>query len=148
MSEELESTPENAGLEGALPTDPDAPLDVIQDTMENLLATADVDTVYQAPVVHGDTLIIPAAEVVAAMGFGLGAGQGMDEDTSGGSGSGGGGGGKAFSRPVAVVISSPEGVRVEPVIDLTKVALAGVTAAAFMFGMLGRLRKASRVFED
>ena len=148
MTEELEGIQDNEVLEGHLPADPEAPLDVIQDTMENLLAAADVDTVYQAPTVHGDTMIIPAAEVVAAMGFGLGGGQGMDEEGAGGTGTGGGGGGKAFSRPVAVVIASPEGVRVEPVIDLTKVALAGVTAAAFMFGMLGRLRKASQVFDE
>ena len=44
-----------------------------------------------------------------------------------------------LSRPVAVVVASPEGVRVEPVIDLTKLALAGLTAVGFMVGMMFRM---------
>ena len=52
-----------------------------------------------------------------------------------------GGGGRTFSRPVAVVIVGPEGVRVEPVMDVTKVALAALTAFGFMFSMLGRMRR-------
>jgi hypothetical protein len=38
-------------------------------------------------------------------------------------------------------------VRVEPVIDLTKIALAGITAAAFALGMLARLRNLRRNYE-
>ena len=148
MTEKLEGSPEQSDMGATSTIDPEAPLNVIQDTMEDLLTAADVNSVYQEPIVHGDTLIIPAAEVVAAMGLGVGSGEGLGEDGSGGSGSGGGGGGVALPRPVAVIIASPEGVRVEPVIDLTKIALAGLTTAAFMFGMLGRLRKAKRVYRD
>jgi uncharacterized spore protein YtfJ len=128
-------------------TDSEAALDMIQDTMETFLAAADVESVYKEPIQHGDTMIIPAAEIVAGMGFGLGHGSGRDQE-SGGGGTGGGGGGRVFARPVAVVIASPEGVRVEPVFDLTKIALAGVTAAAFMFGMLARLRNPKDALED
>jgi hypothetical protein len=46
-----------------------------------------------------------------------------------------------FSRPVAVIIASPEGVRVEPVVDVTKIALAALTAAGFMVGMLLRMNR-------
>jgi uncharacterized spore protein YtfJ len=58
-----------------------------------------------------------------------------------GKGNGGGGGGRILSRPVAVVIASPEGVRVEPVVDITKVALAGLTALGFMIGMMFRMSR-------
>jgi uncharacterized spore protein YtfJ len=63
--------------------------------------------------------------------------------TSGG-GSGGGGGGTGFSRPVAVIIASPQGVRVEPVFDITKVILAALTAVGFMIGMVARMRNPGR----
>jgi hypothetical protein len=53
-----------------------------------------------------------------------------------------------------VIILSPEGVSVEPVFDMTKIALAGITLAAFAFGMLARLgqmqskyRKMSKAIE-
>jgi uncharacterized spore protein YtfJ len=126
------NTPEESGL------------DVFQDTMEEFLAAADVRVVYGEPIEHDDTVIIPTAEVLCGLGFGVGRGSGTSADQSPdkpsmGSGSGGGGGGRILSRPVAVVVASPEGVRVEPVIDITKIALAGLTAVGFMVGMMFRM---------
>ncbi len=119
-------------------------LGVFQDTMEEFLAAADVRVVYGEPIEHEDTMIIPTAEVLCGVGFGLGSGTGTSseqnsEKPSQGTGSGGGGGGRILSRPVAVVIASPEGVRVEPVVDITKIALAGLTAMGFMVGMMFRM---------
>jgi uncharacterized spore protein YtfJ len=104
-----------------------------------------VDRVYGAPIRRGDVTIIPAAEVIAGLGFGLGFGSGADpEDVPKGevripAGGGGGGGGRTLSRPVAVVVVDPEGVRVEPVVDHTKIALAALTAAGFIFITLLRI---------
>ena len=130
----------------------DAALNLMQNTLDEFLATADVHAVYGEPVEHGDTLIIPSAEVLCAMGFGAGYGSGSNLETEGaegaapasGSGGGGGGGGRIFSRPVAIVVAGPDGVRVEPVIDVTKIALAWLTAAGFMAGMLLRLLSAKK----
>jgi len=122
-------------------------LEKIQETMDTFLASASVDAVYGEPVTQQDTLIIPAAEVVAVMGFGIGSGEGGDQEDSG-SGSGGGGGGRVFARPVAVIIAAPEGVRVEPVVDITKIAMAGLTALAFLFGLRARWRSMRRALED
>jgi len=60
-----------------------------------------------------------------------------------GVGGGGGGGGGASGRPVAVISLSEEGVRVEPVVDATKVALAFFTALGSMFFMLMKMRNAA-----
>jgi uncharacterized spore protein YtfJ len=133
MTEEMDSnTPAEAGLE------------MFQDTVEEFLAAADVRVVYGEPIQHDDTLIIPTAEVLCGLGFGVGSGSGSNavehtDKPSQGSGSGGGGGGRILSRPVAVVVASPEGVRVEPVVDITKIALAGLTALGFMVGMMFRM---------
>jgi len=122
----------------------DNSFEMVQDTMEEFLAAADVRAVYGEPIQHGDTTIIPTAEVLSGLAFGFGSGGGTGTDQNSdkpvqGSGSGGGGGGRVLSRPVAVVVASPEGVRVEPVIDITKIALAGLTALGFMVGMMFRM---------
>jgi uncharacterized spore protein YtfJ len=122
---------------------------VVHDTLENFLTAAGPQAVYHEPVKHGNTLLIPAAEVVSAMGFGVGSGMSSETGAdSGGSGGGGGGGGSVYSRPVAVIISSPEGVRVDPVFDLTKIALAGMTTGVLMFGMVARLWSLSKKIQD
>jgi uncharacterized spore protein YtfJ len=127
----------------------DNSLEMVQDTMEEFLAAADVRAVYGEPIQHGDTTIIPTAEVLSGLAFGFGGGGGTGTDQNSdkpvqGSGSGGGGGGRVLSRPVAVVVASAEGVRVEPVIDITKIALAGLTALGFMVGMMFRMSSRRR----
>jgi uncharacterized spore protein YtfJ len=125
-------------------------MDVIDLTMERFMDTASVDLVYGEPVEHGDTMIIPTAEILVGLGFGAGYGGGssgkQEEEGEGyGEGGGGGGGGRTFSRPVAIVVSSPEGVRVEPVVDITKIALGFLTAAGFMTGMILRMLSPKRM---
>ncbi|MGB6420607.1 MAG: spore germination protein GerW family protein [Anaerolineales bacterium] len=135
-------------------------LEIIQDTLGEFLLSASVEAVYGAPIKDGDALIIPAAEVLTVMGFGVGSGRGMgyaketeseedkSDEISEGAGSGGGGGGRVLSRPVAVIISTPEGVRVEPVVDVTKLGLAALTAAGFMVGMLLRMMNPRNALKD
>jgi uncharacterized spore protein YtfJ len=123
-------------------------MDTIQQNMDNFLSAAHVNAVYGAPITQGDTLIIPTAEVLSFTGFGIGGGAGTGPASENpeavspvGEGYGGGGGGRVLSRPVAVIIAGPEGVRVEPIVDVTKVGLAALTAAGFMFGMWLRMAR-------
>ena len=107
----------------------------IEHSIESFLSVADAGKVFAAAIRKGETTIIPAAEVMTGMGFGHGFGRGTETGDGAehrGGGGGGGGGGHALARPVAVVVASPEGVRVEPVIDVTKIALAALTAGGFM----------------
>ena len=123
------------------------PIETIQDVMVNFTASANVDAVYHDPIKHGDHLIIPAAEVFSVIGFGMGSG-GETGAAGGDTGSGGGGGGSVFSRPVAVIVSSPQGVRVEPVIDRTKIALAALTTGIFILGSFARLINLRRDIQE
>lgn len=129
--------------------------DDVNKTMKAFLETASVDKVYGAAVEVGDTKIIPTSENLVFMGFGAGSGYGKSEfegedsptgseGTGEGGGGGGGGGGKTLSRPVAIVIASPESVRVEPVADRTKVIMAAITAAGFVAGMFLRMSRGPR----
>ena len=138
-------------------------VEYIHNSIDNFVKSASVESVYGKPIKSGDVVIIPTAEVVCGVGFGLGMGMGSfkpeteeeegvtegerkqeDGAPSEGAGMGGGGGGYTFSRPVALVISSPEGVRVEPVLDRTKLAIAALTTIGFMMGMMGRMMRGGR----
>lgn len=112
-------------------------VDSIQDVMNHFIGTAHVSAVYGPPVQVGDTTIITTAEVVGGLGFGIGRGSGpVLEGGKEPKGYGGGGGGYIQSRPVAVIVASPDGVRIEPVVDVAKIALAALTAFGFIFSTL------------
>ena len=123
--------------------------------MEKLLAAARPGAVFGEPVTAGSYTLITASEIGAGGGFGFAGGGGLSpaatssetpaerqEDSRGGSGIGGGGG--STGRPVATIIIGPEGVRVEPVVDVTKIALAVFTTVGAMLMVLGRMRRMSR----
>jgi uncharacterized spore protein YtfJ len=122
--------------------DPNLGLNTIQNTMDTFLSAARVEAVYGAPISQGEHIVIPAAEVLSIAGFGLGAG-GSSRESAGpeGAGSGGGGGGRVLARPVAAIVISPTGVRVEPIVDRTKLGLAVLTTLGFMVGMLTRMKR-------
>jgi len=127
----------------------------LRTVLERLFAAAQV---YSEPVVSGNYTIITASEVTAGGGVGSGVGFGpaapraqkqpneegsqAEQANSGGGGIGGGGG--SMGRPVAIIIIGPDGVAVKPVFDLTKIALAGITAWTTMLAVLRRARKASK----
>jgi uncharacterized spore protein YtfJ len=117
--------------------------------MELFLSSADVHAVYAEPAVHGEALIIPAAEVLSVAGYALGSGYGTDgrETAAGGGGGGGGGGGRVLSRPVAVIVATPAGVEVKPVYDMTKIAIAAITAFGFMLATLSRMNRKNLTIE-
>jgi uncharacterized spore protein YtfJ len=122
--------------------DPTSALNTVQTTLDKFLSAANVEAVYGQPIEQGENVVIPAAEVLSVVGFGLGLGGGSQNATeaeNAGSGGGGGGGGRVLARPVAAIIMSPKGVRVEPIVDVTKIVLAVFTTLGFMVGMLTRM---------
>lgn len=128
--------------------------------MEKLFAVAQPGAVYGEPITAEGHTIITASEVSVGMAFGYGIGGGSGvacqgqgeseeepEDEGGeaaGVGSAGGGGGGSMGRPVAAITISQEGVRVDPIVDVTKIGLAFFTTIGSMFFMLSKMRQASR----
>ncbi len=90
----------------------------LPDELEALL-TSSAERVFAEPVRVGDRVVIPAARVEFSGGFG-GAPAGQVAAP---------GGGHTTARPVAVIEAGPDGVRVKPVVDVTKVVLAALGAA-------------------
>lgn len=136
------TTPPSAG---------DTSQEQIMGMAEKFFSAAQPGVVFGEPIAKGEYTIITAGEVMAGGGFGYGRGPvPQPEDGSAEAqrqepmGSGGGGGGGSTGRPVAVIVIGPEGVKIEPVFDLTKIALAGITAWGAMALALIRMNRNSR----
>jgi len=121
-----------------------------RELMDKLVAVAEPGTVFAEPVSVGDYTVITASEirVGAGMGFGGGFGEGSSDDEEGegqegsGAGVGGGAGGVSSGRPVAAIVVGPNGVHVEPIVDVTTLGIALFTTVGAMFVMLNKMRKA------
>ncbi len=114
--------------------------ELITNISERLSKTSRVDAVFGEPRTIGRKTIIPVAWV--GVGFGAGGGEGKQEKdgenpTQQGSGGGGGGGGAA--RPLAVLEVTDEETRIIPIIDTTRVVLAGLALAGAIVITIGRI---------
>ena len=120
-----------------------------------LFDAAQPTAVFSEPVTVGEHTVITASEVKVGLGYGFGAGgsdapeeagESKAEADAGGSGygSGGGGGGASGGRPVAAIVIGPKGVRVEPIVDVTKLGLAFLTALGALLMMGNRMRQLSQ----
>ena len=143
--------------------DPQAVRDMSQEFVEKIFAAAQPGAVFSEPVVSGNYTIITASEVMAGGGFGFGFGSGSvpapasesgeagpaptSQDATGsssGSGGGGGGGGGSSGRPVAAIVIGPDGVKIEPIVDATKIAVAAIGAWLSIAMLLARRARATR----
>ena len=115
----------------------------VERVVDRLAGNVAADAVFGKPEKIGDRVIITAAAVERAGGFGFGSGRGTDDEGQVGSGGGAGGGAKSEGRPVAVIEVGPDGVRVRPVLDFTRIGLTAI-AAVLTALRLGRGRRAGK----
>jgi uncharacterized spore protein YtfJ len=128
--------------------------------LERIFAAAQPSAVFGQQVESGGYTLITAAEVTSGGGFGAGMGRGPAPKPDAGQsppaegappagtrsvgGGGFGGGGGSMGRPVAVIAIGPDGVTVRPIVDVTKVALAALTASATVLGLRRAMRRARK----
>ncbi|HKX75647.1 MAG TPA: spore germination protein GerW family protein [Acidimicrobiia bacterium] len=109
----------------------------VRESLASILGDASPDTIFSEPIVAGDQQIITASAWERGGGFGFGGGTG-DGPEGGGTGAGAGGGGGSQGRPVAVITIGPQGVRVEPILDFTKILVTVLLAALGVWRALRR----------
>lgn len=131
------------GIETFSETELDS-VDKAADVIGKLFQVAEPGAIFSEPVKEGKYTIITASEVSIGMGFGFGSGKESDEEGESSSGGGGGGGGASAGRPVAAIVMGPDGVRVEPIVDPTKIAIAFFTAFGAMFMAWRSMRRMAR----
>jgi len=110
------------------------------DTIEEVQQTAHVSALFGKPVQVGERTVIPVAKV--KYGFGLGFGKGGTETGEEKTAEGAGGGGGIIARPIAVIEVTPDRVRVEPVLDEGRIALAGIFAGLWAVFWIARTLQA------
>jgi uncharacterized spore protein YtfJ len=127
-------------------------------TINRLTEVAGPTAVFGAPVERGDTTVIPCCRVSVGLGFGGGGGAGparaevaqgdtQTEQAQTGqapmaTGEGIGGGGGSQGRPVAAIILTPGRVQIRPIVDVTRVAFAGMATAVALALLIGRTLRA------
>ena len=86
---------------------------LVKTTLGEIEKVLSTKTVVGEPLTIDGTTLIPL--ISAGFGFGAGGGTGKGESKQKGEGTGGGTGGGAWVKPVAVIVVTKEGVRVEPI---------------------------------
>ena len=125
-----------------------APL--MERTITRLTEVAGPTAVVGAPVAKGDATVIPCCRVSVGLGFGGGGGAGPAraqdaqadtpaDQTQTAAGEGLGGGGGSQGRPVAAIILTPDRVQIRPIVDVTRVAFAGMATAVALAFLIGRV---------
>jgi uncharacterized spore protein YtfJ len=110
------------------------------DTLEGLRSTASVDAAFGKPQETEGRTMIPVSSVQVGMGMGFG--QGVTEESiareqvSDEPPTGGGGGGGAGAHPVAMIEITADRTIIHPIVDETKVALAGIALGAWVMFLL------------
>ena len=132
-------------------------LERLFEVMDGLRRTATADAAFGKPHEVEGRVIIPVSAVGTGFGLGFGRGtpdielgqesnvpwdmEGASDGDEEGPAEGGGGGGSAGSHPVAAIEVTAEGTVIRPIVDETKVALAGLVLAGwFVFWMLVTVR--------
>jgi len=109
----------------------------VLDQLSRIDERATVRTVFGDPVHQNGRTIVPVARV--AFGYGFGGGTNTEKEKGGeeGQDEGGGGGGGVSVRPVAILEIDEKGTRIRPIVDVTRLALAGMALAAWNVFWIG-----------
>ena len=119
-------------------------LDKLFAAVEGFKDAAHWRAAFGEPQVVGDKTLIPVAKV--GYGFGLGFGQGTGQPEEEGKqalgGEGGGGGGTAASKPLGVIVVTPEEVYFEETADESRIAIAGIMMGALLVWQFAKTLRA------
>jgi uncharacterized spore protein YtfJ len=103
-------------------------LDDLQKRFSDMQSKVGAKTVFGDPIELDGRKVIPVASV--AYGFGMGGGMGPKREEGEAPGGGGGGGGMRV-RPVALIEVADGKVKVEPIVDVNRLAVMAMFVAAW-----------------
>ncbi len=104
--------------------------------LDRFFGPTTTESIFSTAVDADGATVITAAAFERIGGFGWGGGAGAEAEGDEGGGGGGGGGGRVDSRPVAVIRVAGDEVTVTPIVDVTKVAVTFLVAAAAVWKVL------------
>ncbi|HEU5300584.1 MAG TPA: spore germination protein GerW family protein, partial [bacterium] len=106
-------------------------LDDLQKRFAEMQSKAGVEAVFGEPIQLDGRTVIPVASI--RYGFGMGGGTGPRKDRDGDTVGGGGGGGAARIEPVALIEAVDGRIRVQPIINVTR--LAAIAAGVLVWAI-------------
>ncbi len=120
-------------------------MQTIEQTIGRLTNVAKTDAVFGQPIQRDGTTIIPCSEISLGLGWGSGTTPpSPDKEKKQQAGTGGGIGGGIRERPVAVIVMDSKGVRVQPIVNPTRIAVSLFSAVGFAFMWLSRRNQNAR----
>jgi uncharacterized spore protein YtfJ len=119
----------------------EAEMRAVSDPIERMLERLTAAPVFGPPTAAGEATVIPVSAVGFGFGFGAGGGRGPAGAEPAGGGGGAGGGGRAEPRGYLRVAGAE--VTYEPIIDQTRVAVAGILLAAWTVFWVGYTLRAA-----
>ncbi len=129
----------------------ETPIDEMIHRLSTIPEESGASACFGAPVERDGHTIIPVARVSFGYGAGFGRGtakHGDDSDEARGEaneGEGGGGGGGGSSTPVAIIDISSSDVRIEPIVDSTRISLGAFALAGWTaFWLFWTIRTVAR----
>ena len=120
--------------------------------LEKLTQAASPQAVFGEPIQQGDTTVVTASAVSVGLGFGMFGFALERNETQPEShdlarnevNGGGGGGGSTLARPVAVISIDSHGVKVMPIVDVTKICLAFFSTFAAVLIAIKKMMKLTK----
>lgn len=109
----------------------ETPIDEMIHSLSTIPEESGASACFGKPVERDGHMVIPVARVAFGYGAGFGRGTGPGDEEDAGEGGGGGGGGQ--STPVAIIDLSATDVRIEPIIDQTRISVTGMLLAGWIF---------------
>ena len=97
---------------------------------------ASVDAVFGTPVESNGHIVIPIASTLYGYGFGGGVSEKPEAERSN---MGGGGGGGYRTRPAAVAVIEADGVRIKPIENTERIAIAGMLTGMWSIFWIARV---------
>jgi uncharacterized spore protein YtfJ len=125
---------------------PTKPLDIegAEHLLDRLAEVTKIDAVFGPPIERDGVILITCSEQAIGLGGGMSPAKPTDSPKKAGGNEGFGGGAGARGRPVAVVVMTHDGVKVKPIVNVTRVLFAQALMVGFVFLMASRLLRYNR----
>jgi uncharacterized spore protein YtfJ len=122
------------------------PLDVApaERLLDRLAEATKIDAVFGQPIERDGVTLITCSEQAIGLGGGFSPAKPTDSPKKAGENEGIGGGAGARGRPIAVVVLTRDGVKVKPIVNVTRVLFAQAVMVGFAFLLVSRLLRHNR----
>jgi uncharacterized spore protein YtfJ len=112
--------------------------------VDRVIEVTKVDAIFGKPTEREGVTLITCSEQAVGLGGGIGPAKPTEQQKSTGGTEAIGGGAGGRGRPVAVIVLTPSGVTIKPILNLTRVITASLTFTGAFVWMIARMYRSTR----